>query len=94
MTADEQLELNRVIAELEATRAAVRQLRTALADLVPPHASWCMGHEGGVREVDGVRVGVGPRVVVDCRCDHAVQSAREALAASARVLAASARMLR
>ena len=89
MTADEQIEVERILVELEAARAdalatrkIARQLRTALADLVPPHASWCMGHEGGVR--DGV--GIGPLVVKVCRCPEDVQRAREALRASAYVV--------
>ena len=61
----------------------VLQLRTALADLVPPHASWCMGHEGGVQTApDGTRVGIGPLIVTECRCSEAVKRARAALAAS------------
>jgi hypothetical protein len=87
VTAEEQLEVERILVELEATRAVARQLRVALADLVPPHASWCMGHEGGVQTApDGTRVGVGPLVVVECRCSEAVQRAREALHASAYVV--------
>lgn len=82
MTADEQLELDRILVELEATRGIARQLRVALVDLVPPHASWCMGHEGGVRG----GVGIGPLVVKECRCEDAVQRAREALQASAYVV--------
>lgn len=94
MTHEEQLELDRILVELEAARAdalatrkAARQLRVALADLVPPHASWCMGHEGGVQTApDGTRVGIGPLVVVDCRCSEAVRRAREALQASAHIV--------
>jgi hypothetical protein len=73
--------------ELEATRAAARQLRAALADLTPRHISWCMGHEGGIQTTpDGTRVGIGPLVVKACRCPEAVQRAREALQASAHVV--------
>lgn len=89
MTAEEQIEVDRILVELDAAKASTlamkevaRQLRTALADLVPPHASWCMGHEGGVR--DGV--GIGPLVVKVCRCPEDVQRAREALRASAYVV--------
>ena len=86
MTADEQLELERILMELAEVRDVARQLRTALADLVPPHASWCMGHEGGVVDGPHGRIGVGKLVVVDCRCDPAVRAAREALTMSAKVL--------
>lgn len=51
------------------------QLKEALATLLPLHSSWCMGHVGGVK--DGV--GVGPLVVVDCRCEPKVQRARALL---------------
>ena len=51
------------------------QLKEALAALLPRHSSWCMGHMGGVK--DGV--GVGPLVVVDCRCEPNVQRARALL---------------
>lgn len=63
--------------------AVIDQLRNALADLVPPHASWCMGHEGGVVDGPEGRVGVGPLVVVSCRCSPEVQAARRALDAAA-----------
>jgi hypothetical protein len=86
MTGDEQLELERILVELETARDVARQLRAALADLVPPHASWCMGHEGGVVDGPHGRVGIGKLVVVDCRCEPTVRAAREALASSAKAL--------
>jgi hypothetical protein len=91
VTADEQLELDRILVELEETRAIARQLRVALVDLTPRHISWCMGHEGGVQTApDGTRVFIGPLVVKECRCPEAVQRAREAIHASAYVVGAGA----
>jgi hypothetical protein len=94
MTHEEQIELDRILVDLEAARAdalatrkIARQLRAALADLVPPHSSWCMEHEGGVQTApDGTRVGIGPLVAKRCRCEEAVQRGREALQASAYVV--------
>jgi hypothetical protein len=72
--------------EIARLRAIARQLRAALADLVPPHASWCMGHEGGVVDGPHGRIGVGKLVVVACRCSPEVQAARRALEEAAQVL--------
>lgn len=69
---------------------AARQLRSALADMTPPHVSWCMGYEGGVQAApDGTRVGVGKLVVVDCRCSDELKTARAALTATAALLGAT-----
>ena len=86
MTGDEQLELESILVELAEARDVARQLRTALADLVPPHASWCMGHEGGVVDGPHGRTGLGKLVVVACRCAPEVQAARRALEEAAQVL--------
>lgn len=72
--------------EIARMRDVARQLRTALADLVPPHASWCMGHEGGVVDGPDGRMGIGKLVVVACRCSPEVQAARQALEAASQVL--------
>jgi len=86
MTAEEQLKLESILVELVEAHAVIDQLRNALADLVPPHASWCMGHEGGVVDGPHGRTGLGKLVVVDCRCSPEVQAARRALEEAAQVL--------
>lgn len=83
-------EIAKMRQERNQARDVARQLRAALADLTPPHASWCMGHEGGVQAApDGTRVGVGKLVVVDCRCSPELKAARAALTAAAALLGAS-----
>jgi hypothetical protein len=72
--------------EIARMREVVRQLSAALSDLVEPHSSWCMGHEGGVVDSPEGRVGVGPLVVVDCRCSLRMKTARKALEASSEVV--------
>ena len=79
-------EIARIRKERNEARDVARALRAALADLVEPHASWCMGYEGGVIDGPTGRTGVGRLVVVECRCSDSTKAARKALEDAARVL--------